>query len=156
MAFVVPLKRSSSTNRNTTQAMDAILSLVLCLHPTMTMTTIYQLSRIVLAILAMTGRVTMLGLARWAATGGSYRTIQRFFHTTMPWAAILWSFVLRHLLRPGERYLLVGDACVVTKAGTETFGVERFFSSICGKPVPAVALFALALVSCSERQAFPV
>jgi len=35
------------------------------------MTTIRQLSRIVLAMLAITGRVTMLGLARWTETGGS-------------------------------------------------------------------------------------
>jgi hypothetical protein len=136
--------------------MDAILSLLLCLHPAVTMTTIRQLSRIVLAMLAMTGRVTMLGLARWAGRGGSYRSIQRFFHTSLPWAALLWLFVRTHLLTPGERYLLVGDECVVTKAGRETYGVERFFSSIFGKPVPGVSLFALALVSCSQRQAFPV
>ena len=156
MAFVIPLGRSNPTNGNTTKAMDALLSLVQCLHPAVTMTTVRQLSRIVLAMLAMTGRVTMLGLARWAGTGGSYRTIQRFFHTTLPWAALLWIFVRTHLLTPGERYLLVGDECVVPKAGTETYGVERFFSSIFGKPVPGVSLFALALVSCSERQAFPV
>ena len=136
--------------------MDAILTLVRCLHPAVTMTTTRQLSRIVLAMLAMTGRVTMLGLARWAGAGGSYRTIQRFFHTTLPWAAMLWIFVRSHLLTPGDRYLLVGDAWVVTKAGTQTYGVDRFFSSIFGKPVPGVSLFALALVSCTERQAFPV
>jgi hypothetical protein len=120
------------------------------------MTTLRQLGRIVVAMLAMTGRVTMLGLARWAGPGGSYRTIQRFFHTTLPWAAILWTFVRTHLLVPGDHYLLVGDECVVTKAGAETHGVDRFFSSIFGKPVPGVSLFALALVSCTERQAFPV
>ena len=74
----------------------------------------------------------------------------------MPWAAILWIFVRTHLLTPGDRYLLVGDACVVTKAGTETYGVDRCFSRIFGKPVPGVSLFALALVSCTERRAFPV
>ena len=136
--------------------MDAILSLVRCLHPVVTMTTVRQLSRIVLAMLAMTGRVTMLGLSRWTGTGGSYRTIQRFFHTTLPWAAILWIFLLTQVLTPGDDILLVGDAWVVTKAGTETYGVDRFFSSIFGQPVPGVALFALALVSRSERQAFPV
>ncbi len=120
------------------------------------MTTLRQLGRIAAAMLAMTGRVTMRGLSRWAGTGGSYRTIQRFFHTTLPWAALLWMFVRTHLLTPGDRYLRVGDECVVTKAGTETYGVDRFFSSIFGKPVPGVSLFALALVSCTERQAFPV
>ncbi len=136
--------------------MDAILPLLLCLTPEVRMTTLRQLARIVVAMLAITGRVTMLGLSRWTGTGGSYRTIQRFFHTTLPWAALLWIFVRTHLLPPGDTYLLVGDACVVTKAGTETHGVDRFFSSIYGKPVPGVSLFALALVSCTERQAFPV
>ena len=107
-------------------------------------------------MLAITGRVTMLGLSRWTGSGGSYRTIQRFFHTPLPWAAILWTFVRTQVRVPGDHYLLVGDACVVTKAGTETHGVDRFFSSIFGNPVPGGSLFALALVSCTERQAFPV
>jgi putative transposase len=120
------------------------------------MTTLYQLGRIALAMLAMTGRITMLGLSRWTGPGGSYRTIQRFFHTVLPWATILWIFVRTHLLRRDDQYLLVGDECVVTKAGTETYGVDRFFASIVGKPVPGVALFALSLVSRTERHAFPV
>ncbi|MCO5196627.1 MAG: transposase [Anaerolineae bacterium] len=49
----------------------------------MTKTTIRQLSVIIPALLAMTGRVTMLGISRWAEKGGSYRTIQRFFHTAI-------------------------------------------------------------------------
>jgi len=136
--------------------MESILPLLQCLSGEVKTTTIRQLGRIALAMLAMTGRVTMLGLARWTGTGGSYRSIPRFFHTTLPWAALLWAFVRTQLVAPGDRYLLVGDACVVTKAGTETHGVDRFFSSIFGKPVPGVSLFALALVSCRERQAFPV
>ncbi len=47
-----------------------------------------QLSRIILALLAMTGRVTMLGLSRWAGKGDSYRTIQRFFYTAIPWGIV--------------------------------------------------------------------
>ena len=136
--------------------MDAILPLLCCLSGELRMTTIRHLSRIALAMLAITGRVTMLGLSRGTGTGGSYRTIQRFFHTPLPWAAILWVFVRTQMLTPGDDVLVVGDECVVTKAGTETFGVDRFFSSIFGKPVPGVSLFALALVSRSQRQAFPV
>ncbi len=156
MAFVVPLGRSKPDNGKRTKAMDTILPLLHCLTAAVRMTTLRQLGRIAVAMLAMTGRVTMLGLARWTGTGGSYRTVQRFFHTTLPWAALLWAFVRTQLLTPGDRYLLVGDACVVTKVGTETHGLDRFFSSIFGKPVPGVSLFALALVSCTERQAFPV
>jgi putative transposase len=34
--------------------------------------------------------------------------------------------------------------------------LDRFFSSLFGKPVPSVALFALSLVNCRERRAYPV
>jgi len=52
-----------------------IIALLLCLHPEMTMTSIRQFSRIALALLAMTGRVTMLGISRWSGQGGSYRIV---------------------------------------------------------------------------------
>ena len=35
-------------------------------------------------MLTMTGRVTMLGISRWAEKGGSYRTTQRFFNKQIP------------------------------------------------------------------------
>ena len=82
--------------------METILPLLHCLSGEMTKTTVRQLGRIALAMLSMTGRVTMVGLSRWTGIGGSYRTMQRFFHTTLPWAAILWCFVRTHLLTPGE------------------------------------------------------
>jgi putative transposase len=65
-----------------------ILALLQCLSPCLEATTIRQMSRIIPAILAMTGRVTMLGISRWSEKGGSYRTVQRFFHTFIPWASI--------------------------------------------------------------------
>ena len=46
-----------------------IVSLLHCLHPTLSLTTIRQLSRIGLALPAMTGRVTMLGISRWTERG---------------------------------------------------------------------------------------
>jgi DDE superfamily endonuclease len=74
-----------------------IIALLLCLHPEMTMTSIRQFSRIGLALLAMTGRVTMLGISRWSGQGGSYRTVQRFFATALPWAALFWLFFRTHV-----------------------------------------------------------
>jgi len=71
MASVVPLGCSNAHNGETTQAMGTILPLLCCLSGELRMTTIRHLSRIVLAMLAITGRVTMLGLARWTGTGGS-------------------------------------------------------------------------------------
>jgi putative transposase len=133
-----------------------ILSLLQCLHPHLTATTLRQLSRIAWAMLVMTGRVTMLGLSRWAGKGGSYRTVQRFFSQALPWAMLFWVFFRQHLYRPGEVYLLVGDEVVATKAGKHTHGLDRFFASLYGKPVPGLAFFALSLVSIQQRRSFPI
>ena len=133
-----------------------ILALLQHLSPCLEATTVRQMSRIIPAMLAMTGRVTMLGISRWTEKGGSYRTVQRFFHTVIPWAAVFWLFFQHHLYRSEDVYLLAGDECVVTKSGKQTHGMDRFFSSLYGKPVPSLAFFALSLVSLSERRSYPV
>lgn len=107
-------------------------------------------------MLALSGRVTMLGISRWAGQGGSYRTVQRFFHTVIPWASLFWLFFRQQLHRFEDVYLLAGDEVVVTKAGKQTYGLDRFFSSLYGKPVPGLAFFALSLVSTQERRSFPI
>jgi hypothetical protein len=86
--------------------MTDILALLQCLNPELEKTTLRQMSRIITALLAITGRVTMRGISRWTEKGGSYRTVQRFFHTVLPWAALFWLFFRQHLLRPGAHYLL--------------------------------------------------
>src|SRR6266567_5515587 len=136
--------------------MPAILPFLLCLQPEVTLTTIRQLSRIAVAMLAMTGRVTMRGIARWTGDGGSYRTVQRLFHTIIPWATLFWVFFRTHLFHADEVYLLAGDETVVTKAGKHTPGLDRFFASLYGKPIPGLAFFTLALISTTERRSFPI
>ncbi len=115
-----------------------IVTLFPCLCPHLNATTVRQLSRIIFALLAMTGRVTMLGLSRWAGPGGSYRTIQRFFSTVIPWGMVFWVFFRHHLFDPQDRYICAGDECVVTKSGKKTYGLDRFFPSLYGKPVPGL------------------
>jgi putative transposase len=110
--------------------MPAIVALVQCFQPMLPATTISQFSKIVFALLAMSGRVAMLGISRWAGRGGSYRTVQRFFYTVLPWATLFWVFFRQHLHRPDDVYLLAGDEVVVSKAGDQTYGLERFFASL--------------------------
>src|SRR4029434_5005655 len=69
-----------------------IVALFHCLQPSVPSTTLHQLSRIALALLVMTGRVTMLGIFRWDGLGGSYRTVQRFCSTVIPCAILFWVF----------------------------------------------------------------
>jgi putative transposase len=136
--------------------MPDILPVLLALTPVLPKTTCRQLRRIVLAMLAMTGRITQLGLSRWTETGGSYRTVHRFFHTSIDWLEVKWRFFTLFLFDPEGDYLLVGDESVVGKAGKQTFGVDRFFSSLADKPIPGIACFSLALVHTQKRQAYPL
>jgi DDE superfamily endonuclease len=122
----------------------------------MAATTLRQFSKIIVALLAMTGRVTMLGIARWAGPGASYRTVQRFFYTALPWATLFWVFFRQHVQRPDDVYLLAGDEVVVSKAGDCTHGLDRFFASLQNRVIPGLACFTLALISRQQRRSFPV
>ena len=119
-------------------------------------TPLKRLGVLVQTMLTMTGRITMLGLSRWAEKGGSYRTIQRFYNTVIPWGTILWLFFKAHLYRSATEYILVGDESVVTKAGKTTHGLDCFFSSIFGRPIPGLAFLAFSLVSLKERKSYPL
>ena len=107
-------------------------------------------------MLAMTGRVTMRGLARWTGQGGSYRTVQRFFVQALPWATLFWVFFVTHLFRSEDGYLLGGNETVVTKAGQDYSGLDRFFAEPVWQTVPGLAFFTLALVSVQQRRSFPL
>jgi putative transposase len=133
-----------------------ILALVPCLCPSLNVTTVGHLSRIIVAMLAMTGRVTMLGMARWAGDGGSYRPVQRFVYTVIAWPVLFWGFFRQHGLDPTDTYLCAGDEWVVTKSGKKTYGLDRFFASLYGKPVPGLSCFALSLISLNARHSSPI
>lgn len=78
-ADVVELRGRQRQLESHTQPMFDIL-------PEIKVTKMRQLSQIITAMLAMSGRVTMLGISRWTLSGGSYRTVIRFFRTVIPWA----------------------------------------------------------------------
>ena len=61
----------------------------------------------------MTGGVTMWDISRWTSRGGSYRTIQRFYNTLLPWDTLCWEFFRAHLFDPKRVYLFAGDESIV-------------------------------------------
>ena len=98
----------------------------------------------------------MLGISRWCSKGGSYRTIQRFFAQSLPWATLFWVFFREHIFCKKETYILAGDEVVVSKSGKKSYGIERFFSYLYDKPILGLSFFALSLVSVEQRRAFPM
>jgi putative transposase len=133
-----------------------ILALFPCLHPHVTATGCRRFSRMAWAMLVMTGRVTRLGIARWAGTGGRDRTVKRLFAQALPWAALFWAFFRQHLHGPDEVYLVAGDEVMVTNAGKSTHGLDRFFASLYGKPMPGLSFFTVSRVSVQKRRSFPL
>ena len=81
----------------------------------------------------MTERVTMLGLARWTEKRGSYRIVQRFFATALPWSELLVRFFHTHLFQGDHEFLFAGDATTLTKAGAQTHWVGLFFRDSLGR-----------------------
>jgi hypothetical protein len=119
-------------------------------------TSLKRLKIIVPALLAIPGRVTMLSISRWTGEGGSYRSVQRFFNTTIDWKNAQWNLIRQYFKNSIDFFILVGDETVVTKSGKKTFGLDRFFSSLFGKPVPGISIFAFSLVSTKLRISFPL
>jgi hypothetical protein len=110
----------------------------------------------IFALLCISGRVTTLGLSRWTAAGGSYRTLQRWMQTPLDWGLLLWTVVRVHLLKPEGEYVLAGDEVVVSKAGKMTHGLGRFYSSLAQRPIPGLSFLALSLVDVQQRRSYPL
>ena len=98
----------------------------------------------------------MLSISRWADKGGSYRTVQRFFHGNLSWLPIAWKFFLTFLHNPMHTYVLAGDETVVTKAGHKTHGIDWFYSSTREKVTKSISFFTLVIVSAEEGRSYPL
>jgi putative transposase len=136
--------------------MPDIMVLLACLSQCIEPTPLRQLGRVIEAMLSMSGRVTMRGLSRWSGTGGSYRTIQRFFNTSLSWCHLQWLLIRQHLLDADDVVVMSGDHVVVTKSGKTTYGLDRFFSSLYGKTVSGLCFLSLSLLSVKHRTSYPV
>jgi len=136
--------------------MTEILALLQDIAPLFEKTTYRQLSQVIFGMLVASGRITMLGLSRWTEKGGSYRTIQRFYHSILSWPAIQWLFFSKHFLQPGSEYIIAGDEVVVSKAGKETHGLDRFFSGIQQRVIPGLSFFVFSLVNVQEEHSYPL
>ena len=94
--------------------MPDIMVVLACVSQCVALTTLRQLGRVIEAMLSISGRVTMKGLSRWSGPGGSYRTIQRLFTTSVHWCQRNWLLIRHHLLDANDVVLMSGAHVVVT------------------------------------------
>ena len=135
--------------------MTEILALLQNIAPLASATILQQLSQVIYGMLISHGRLTMLEISRWTETGGSYRTVQRLYHTPLLWLQIQWIFFTSQLQKLEREYIAAGDEVVFGKAGKETYGIGRFFSSVQNRVLPGLSFFAFSVIDVQERQAYP-
>ena len=114
------------------------------------------MSHVIYGMLISNGRITMLEISRWTERGGSYRTIQRLYHTPLLWLQIQWVFFVSQLQKPNDEYIAAGDEVVFGKAGKETYGIGRFFSGLQNRVIPGLSFFVFSVINVNERQSFPI
>jgi len=136
--------------------MPEILALLQNIAPVVSATVLQQLSHVIYGMLISNGRITMLEISRWTETGGSYRTIQRLYHTPLVWLKIQWIFFVSQLQKPKDEYIAAGDEVVFGKAGKETYGIGRFFSSLQNRVIPGLSFFVFSVIHVKERQSYPI
>jgi len=136
--------------------MREIVALLQSIAPVISTTVMRQLSQVVYGMLISNGRITMLELSRWTEKGGSYRTIQRLYHTPILWLQIQWILFTRQFHQRDREYIAAGDEVVFGKAGKETHGLGRFFSSLQNRVIPGLSFFVFSLIDVQERQSYPI
>jgi putative transposase len=60
------------------------------------------------------------------------------------------------LLKLDDEHIIVGDEVVASKAGKETYGLDRFFSSIQQRVIPGLSFFTFSLVNVREERSYPL
>jgi putative transposase len=121
------------------------------LCPDLKVTTVGHLSRIIGAMWAMTGRVTMVGRARWAGDGCTDRPVPRFLSTVMAWPVFLGVFFRPPGLDPTETDGLSWGCVCGDHVRQEDVWGERVCASLYGNPVPGCSVVAALLIRLHAR-----
>ena len=99
------------------------------------------------------GRLNFTNMARYSAF--SEQTFRRHFQKAFRWIALNLTILrLRH--HPGEPLIGVFDCTFVPKSGTESYGIDRFFSSAAGRSERGQEVSILGVVATKSREAFGV
>ncbi len=136
--------------------MPEIVALLQSIAAVVSPTVLNQMSQVIYGLLISSGRITMLEISRWSEGGGSYRTVQRWYHSRLIWLQIMWILFTSQLWQAGHEYIAAGDEVVFGKVGKETHGVGYFFSGLQQRVIPGLSFFVFSLIDVQERQSYPI
>jgi hypothetical protein len=105
------------------------------------------------AVFSLRGRINFTNLARFSFF--HEQTFRRHFRKAFQWVWFnLTVFRLRR--HPEEPIIGVFDCSFLPKSGTETWGLDRFFSSLAGRSKKGLEVSVLGIVATGSDRAFGV
>ncbi len=104
-------------------------------------------------LLRMRGRVNFTNMARYSTF--CEQTFRRHFQKAFRWVALNLT-ILRLRRHPSEPLIGVFDCTFLPKSGTETWGIDHYFSSAAGRSKRGQEVSILGVVATESREAFGV
>ena len=105
------------------------------------------------SILGISNPVTTLSVARYSSL--SYRTIQRFYALKdVNWLLINLILFKHFIYQKGRIYLLAADETVKAKAGKQTHGLGRFYSSMAKQVIRSVSFLAISIIDTQKEESY--
>ena len=114
-------------------------------------TTLRQLIMSAVAILTMTGRVTMLSISRWSSM--SYKTVGRFLDKKIDWLKLNYSIIKDDI---EEDFMVGGDECTVSKSGYLTHNIGYFYSGLQNRAIKSIQFLIFSIINLKEKRSYPL
>jgi len=114
-------------------------------------TTLKQLIMSVVAILTMTGRVTMLSISRWSSM--SYKTVGRFLDKNVDWLNLNYSIIKDDI---EEDFIIGADECTVSKSGHLTHNIGYFYSGLQKRAIKGIQFLVFSIINPKEKRSYPL
>jgi len=114
-------------------------------------TNLQHFAIIIDSILGISNSVTTLSVARYSSL--SYRTIQRFYALKDVNWLLVNLFLFKHFIyQKGKSYLFAADETVKGKAGKQTHGLGRFYSSMAKQVIRSVSFLVISIIDIEKEK----
>ena len=133
--------------------MQIITELLDVLSGQFSATNLQHFAIIIDSILGISNSVTTLSVARYSSL--SYRTVQRFYALKNVNWLLINLFLFKHFLyKKDKNYLLAADETVKGKAGKQTHGLGRFYSSMAKQVIRSVSFLAISIIDVEKEKSY--
>jgi putative transposase len=116
-------------------------------------TNLQHFAIIIDSILGISNSVTTLSVARYSSL--SYRTVQRFYALKDINWLLVTLFLFKHFIyQKGKSYLFAADETVKGKAGKQTHGLGRFYSSMAKQVIRSISFLAISIIDIEKEESY--